>query len=826
MKDKKQIAVMGEGHREYVLNTFQHHGNCEAYITCFIGGFKESESYDDIPVITLDDACSGDMVKFDAILIAISSNHILAKTLADLHDRNITNIYVIKLFALESGEDFISDDGKFDTGKVDKLSNEKPYLVHLETHVCDYCNLGCKACNNFSPFVRGQSCASIEQYEEDLKRMAKLVSHIGRLFLLGGEPFLEPELSCQFIKVSRRYCPKSELRLLTNGLLLLKMTDEFWQCIKEFNVIIHISAYPPTMEKIHEAELLLKEKKVSYIIAREVEFFVKHWTLYPFEDAEFNNIYCGSAGCHYLRDGKFSKCPDAILIEHLDKELGTHLKSEDSIDIYKNVDPWEMVKELNAPIDLCKYCSFKRLERVTWGQIEEEPDISDWIIEHRYEYEKRLQTEKINKLTDNLKKMEAVCACKEKELKEAERENASIADNLDNTERRLSLMERELLNTKKEFAAIRGKLHIVGRDMEELKGHYDNIRASVSFRIGRTITWLPRKMKAFGNKLIVHSKKALGSSPKSFIRLSLIYFKDIHRGLCTYRAIVRKYGEDCKIYVQYYGGTGDVYIDSAFLKAHMKKSGVEANEYVFVITGNNAFNVTQLFGLNRVEVLEITDIRSLLHLTRFIKQSMLNLEFLHYNDARMYTGIAFFMAGFRGINFADLYKYYVFSELTGKDMAKPRFSIDTKIQPSEGAKTILLSPYAKSLRTLPICFWESLARKLSEQGYILYTNIVGSEVPIPETCPIQLPYNELAAFLSNSSGFIGVRSGLCEIISSINCKKVILYPDDIWPKGGISKAKVVFSLISMAYCDDAIELEYGRGEQLKYLQEEILAWFS
>jgi hypothetical protein len=55
--------------------------------------------------------------------------------------------------------------------------------------------------------------------------------------------------------------------------------------------------------------------------------------------------------------------------------------------------------------------------------------------------------------------------------------------------------------------------------------------------------------------------------------------------------------------------------------------------------------------------------------------------------------------------------------------------------------------------------------------------------------------------------FIGVRSGLCDIISSAKCTKIILYE-----KEGLfykSSQYDYFSLAKMGLCDDAIEIEYS-----------------
>ena len=53
---------------------------------------------------------------------------------------------------------------------------------------------------------------------------------------------------------------------------------------------------------------------------------------------------------------------------------------------------------------------------------------------------------------------------------------------------------------------------------------------------------------------------------------------------------------------------------------------------------------------------------------------------------------------------------------------------------------------------------------------------------------------------------ISIRSGLCDIISGTECRKIILYPEGK-KTDGISSYKEFFSLEKMGICSDAIEIE-------------------
>lgn len=223
-----RIAVIENKLKDYIINVFHQHLNSEIELAGFLDWKPQQDAYQDIPIGKIEDL---EREQYDAILIAVKDNRYLSRLLTYLHNKQMQNVYVVRLFALDKQEDFLREAQpmKLDGMWADRMpeGNEKPYLVHLETHVCDHCNLNCKACNNFSPFVKGPSYADIDQFERDLKRLAELFSGIGRFFLLGGEPLLAPKLCCDMIRCFRKYFPTNELRVLTNATLILSMKDGF-----------------------------------------------------------------------------------------------------------------------------------------------------------------------------------------------------------------------------------------------------------------------------------------------------------------------------------------------------------------------------------------------------------------------------------------------------------------------------------------------------------------------------------------------------------------------------------------------------------------------
>lgn len=511
-----RIAIIEQGYRKYLLDMFAQHPRFEAEIVCFAEWEELAQSDKNISVIPLSELKEE---MYDAVLVAVSSNHRLSQLLTYLHDKNISNVYIIRLFALDTRADFITDTG-FDMFYVDKMpeQGEPPYLVHLETHVCDHCNLNCKACNNFSPFVKEPICTDVAQFEEDLRYLAGLFSNIGRFFLLGGEPLLEPERCCEMVEAVRKYFPNTELRLLTNAILVPQMTQEFWDCLRKYKVIVHISVYPPVLAKLDEIEAILQKNRVMHLLAKKIEKFAKHWTLYPFEDEKFNNNDCGSAGCHYLRNGVLSKCPDGILIGNIASTLDCSpeaLQTQKRITLSSAADAWNIIRDLDAPSDMCKKCSRQRKVLVAWEPAGTCADPSDWLIENRLEYENQqlgiqLQdiTEKMEKIKASLQKMSDLATEREEEVKTAISEmrekdkklicitqrKEKLTDQLQNKISELQTVQQEADSWHIKFDEINSELQNTEQRFVELKREHSAVLSSLSFRLGRVLTWLPRRV--------------------------------------------------------------------------------------------------------------------------------------------------------------------------------------------------------------------------------------------------------------------------------------------------------------------------------------------
>ena len=55
--------------------------------------------------------------------------------------------------------------------------------------------------------------------------------------------------------------------------------------------------------------------------------------------------------------------------------------------------------------------------------------------------------------------------------------------------------------------------------------------------------------------------------------------------------------------------------------------------------------------------------------------------------------------------------------------------------------------------------------------------MAGEEKALPGTLPVSPAINEIQSVVEHAGLFIGIRSGLCDVIREASCRKIALYPD-------------------------------------------------
>lgn len=111
---------------------------------------------------------------------------------------------------------------------IDLLAKFVPRTtLFFDVIAAEHCNLNCKGCGSMSPLAE-EKFLDLNVYENDLRRLSELSGGVmHHINILGGEPLLHTEIK-KIIKITRKYFNYGNIYLVTNGILLPKMDDEFW----------------------------------------------------------------------------------------------------------------------------------------------------------------------------------------------------------------------------------------------------------------------------------------------------------------------------------------------------------------------------------------------------------------------------------------------------------------------------------------------------------------------------------------------------------------------------------------------------------------------
>lgn len=271
-----------------------------------------------------------------------------------------------------------------------KNMRRKDMIPILHFHLVDHCNLNCRGCDNFSPLAK-DVFTDVAVFERDCRRMAGLMggrNRIAEIQLLGGEPLLHPQVT-SFMEIARRYFPETPVNLVSNGLLLPKQGDGFWQCCKRHGIHIIVTKYPVRLDH-QEIERLAGQHGVELSYYGSTDVVEKTMECVPLDlegrqDARDSFLRCARANrCIALDNGKIYTCSLIPYVKYFNRQFNQRLEvtPADCLDIYKVGSLDEILDFLCKPVPFCRYCDVKGTKRgIKFGVSRKE--ITEWIGERR-----------------------------------------------------------------------------------------------------------------------------------------------------------------------------------------------------------------------------------------------------------------------------------------------------------------------------------------------------------------------------------------------------------------------------------------------------------
>ena len=251
---------------------------------------------------------------------------------------------------------------------------------YFEIVAAEHCNLQCAMCSHYSSVAQSRFL-DLDELDKDLTRMKDLFNGFNlTCCILGGEPLLHPQIPV-ILKKCRQYLPKARLQICTNGILLSKMNDEFWNVMREAKVELIVSVYPINLD--YDEIMRLAEKKGLKEVVREQAVdkgFVKNIINHKPGNAKYNSIMCDAHHrSHTLSHGKLYTCHCSANIHIFNQYFDENFPEENGIDIHEAKNLKTVLRHVKKPCSLCSYCRPDKFILQPWEHSSKQ--INEWLDE-------------------------------------------------------------------------------------------------------------------------------------------------------------------------------------------------------------------------------------------------------------------------------------------------------------------------------------------------------------------------------------------------------------------------------------------------------------
>lgn len=373
------IAIWGAGKfGQYVFSQLKVYDGIK--ISCFIDNNVEESTnaeniVEGISVVSPAVYTQKYAINTELVLVAFSGGFTIVEQLRGLGIKRFGFVskrvytYRLSLCNLEQNDNIIYNDDKI---------LEKACMDTLETNVVDYCNMNCKGCSHFSNLFSKGDEIPFETFERDIKQLSKKI-FVSQFNLLGGEVLLSSKLP-DYISCLKKHMPRTKVELVSNGVLFPHQKREVLECMRDNDVTVSITEYPPTTMVLLQIKEILEKYKILYTIRPLVETFGKNIDISGKNDLYTAMMNCRESKCQFLREGKLYKCPFSALGNKFFENYKIPVSLCEGIDIYDDALEWkeEIRKLCSKPIDACRYCGEE--ERFSWER-SNTPVKEEWMIQ-------------------------------------------------------------------------------------------------------------------------------------------------------------------------------------------------------------------------------------------------------------------------------------------------------------------------------------------------------------------------------------------------------------------------------------------------------------
>lgn len=238
----------------------------------------------------------------------------------------------------------------------------KIYAGELHISITTKCTLNCRKCNMFMSSYENPAHIEMPALREDLALMFSKVDYVETLALLGGEPFLYPELGELLVYIDKMYHGRyGVLELITNGTIEPKR--ELLDVLRDKKVFCRISDYTAAIDyapRLRHLKDVLTAEGIEHYSNKSLT-----WLNFGFPDAPLNipddKVYAHMIACSPafkgVNDGKLYFChvvwsaaKSGLYQEKSSDYFPLRTGTKEKLADY-------LIGVMDEPAGLCKFCA-------------------------------------------------------------------------------------------------------------------------------------------------------------------------------------------------------------------------------------------------------------------------------------------------------------------------------------------------------------------------------------------------------------------------------------------------------------------------------------
>lgn len=196
--------------------------------------------------------------------------------------------------------------------------------------------------------------------------------------------------------------------------------------------------------------------------------------------------------------------------------------------------------------------------------------------------------------------------------------------------------------------------------------------------------------------------------------------------------------------------------------------------YEIIVVGQGCAEIARMYSQAKIYTLNQRSMDEFVQAAVFYENRQVFIA--HHDRPYMLDMTKFIDASH--LSFRDIYRAGVYGLNPDVPVHRPKYRKEfANKEIFDEENSVILAPYAKSVVKVDLSFWMSLAELYKAEGKKVFTNIHGDELPVPGTIAVCIPLNEMVDAVQYAGFFVGLRSGLCDVINYANCKKTVVFPD-------------------------------------------------